>query len=417
MIKRLRSTYQKYPSQFWLMFFGMLISTIGGSMIWPYLMIYVSETLAAPMTVAASLMTLNSAFGLVASFLVGPVIDRFGRKWVMVISLLLNGITYLFMSGASEIDAFVVLMALSGMANPLYRMSGDAMVADLIPPQKRPDAYALLRMSNNVGVALGPAIGGFLAATSYSLAFYMAALGMACYGLLLAFFAQETLPERGQRKEQDKSSEERFGGYLKIFQDRSFITFVFGYTLVIICASLIWVVLPVYAKENYGIPENIYGFIPTTNAVMVVTLQVAVTQITKRFNTLPVLTVGAAFYMLAVGGISLGSGFWGFWFFMVVMTIGELILVPTASTYAANLAPMDMRGRYMSIFGLSWRIAIGTGPILGGILNDNLGPKAIWYGGVVIGLLSVVTFLVINDRARLRGLKEVEVPLAGDKWN
>ena len=382
------------------MFIGMLISTVGGSMIWPYLMIYVSESLDAPLTVAASLMSLNSSTGLVASFLVGPIVDRFGRKWVMVISLLVNGLTYLFLSSATGLLSFAILMALSGAANPLYRMSGDAMVADLIPPEKRPDAYALLRMSNNIGVALGPAIGGFLAATSYSLAFYMAALGMSVYGLLLAFFAVETLPKLFPEDAISKRSDEKFGGYLTILGDKPFITFAFAYTLVIICASLVWVVLPVYAKENFGIPENIYGFIPTTNALMVVTLQVAVTQVTKRYATLPVLSVGAAIYMLAVGGMSLGSGFWGFWIFMVVMTIGELILVPTASTYAANLAPVDKRGRYMSIFGLSWRVAIGTGPILGGILNDNLGPKAIWYGGAVIGLMSVITFLLLMRRDR-----------------
>ena len=171
---------------------------------------------------------------------------------------------------------------------------------------------------------------------------------------------------------------------------------MFAYTLVIICASLVWVMLPVYAKQNYGIPENVYGFIPTTNALMVVTMQVAVTQVTKRYDTLPVLSIGAVIYMIAVGGMTFGSGFWGFWIFMVVMTFGELILVPTASTYAANLAPSDMRGRYMSIFGLSWRIAIGTGPILGGILNDHLGPKAIWIGGAFIGLMSVVTFLLLR---------------------
>ena len=417
MIHRIRSAYHNYPKQFWLMFFGMLISTVGGSMIWPYLMIYVSETLDAPLTVAASLMTLNSVSGLIASFLVGPVIDRFGRKWVMVISLLTNGITYLFLSNASEFPAFAVLMALSGIVNPLYRMSGDAMVADLIPPEDRPDAYALLRMSNNIGVAIGPAMGGFLAATSYSLAFYIAAMGMVFYGLLLAFFAEETLPKFDLEQGSEGRAKERFGGYLTILRDRPFVTFVFGYTLVIICASLVWLVLPVYAKENYGIPENIYGFIPTTNALMVVTLQVAITQITKCFSTLPVLTVGAAFYMLAVGGMSLGAGFWGFWIFMVVMTIGELILVPTASTYAANLAPPDKRGRYMSIFGLSWRIAIGVGPILGGVLNDNLGPKAIWYGGFLIGLFSVITFLVMNGGRKAREIVEGEIPVAGEKWS
>jgi len=61
-------------------------------------------------------------------------------------------------------------------------------------------------------------------------------------------------------------------------------------------------------------------------------------------------------------------------------------------TVAASLMTLN------SVFGLSWRIAIGVGPILGGVLNDNLGPKAIWYGGVLIGLMSMITFLVVNGR-------------------
>ena len=45
------------------------------------------------------------------------------------------------------------------------------------------------------------------------------------------------------------------------------------------------------------------------------------------------------------------------------MTIGELILVPTSSTYVANLAPIDKRGRYMSLYGLSWPVGAGIGPL------------------------------------------------------
>ena len=187
------------------------------------------------------------------------------------------------------------------------------------------------------------------------------------------------------------------GGYLPILRDRRFISFVLTYTLVTTCASLIWVILPVYAKTNYGVPEKLYGLIATTNAVMVVSLQVAVTKVTKLYSTLPVLALGGVFYAVALGSVAFGQGFWGFWISMVIMTIGEIILVPTANTYAANLAPADKRGRYMSIFGLSWRVAIGTGPIFGGMLNDNVGPRAIWFGGAVLGVLGVIFFL-LQDR-------------------
>jgi predicted MFS family arabinose efflux permease len=88
---------------------------------------------------------------------------------------------------------------------------------------------------------------------------------------------------------------------------------------------------------------------------------------------------------------------------MVIMTIGELILVPTSTTHTANLAPPDMRGRYMSVYSLTWSVASGIGPVFGGLLTDNFGPAYPWYGGAVIGTISVLSFLVLSRRYRKIG--------------
>jgi MFS family permease len=399
MINRLRLARQEFPQQFWLLFWGVLISTFGGSMIWPFMMIYVSGKLALPLMTVASLLTLNSVMGLIFSFIAGPVTDRFGRKWVMVISLLANAVTNIFMSQAHTLPAFAILMGLSGAFNPLLRVGADAMMADLVPPEKRPDAYSLLRMSNNVGVALGPAIGGFIAASSYTWAFLIAAAGMLIYGLLMAFLGHETLPSRAAgTRELVKVKPEKFAGYDRIFRDRRFVSFVFGFTLNQICASIMWVMLSVYTKTNFGLSERVYGMIPTTNALMVVFLQIYVTQFTKHRPPLLMLASGAFFYAIGLASVAFGQGFWGFWLSMVIMSIGELIIVPTATTYAANAAPADMRGRYMSLYGLSQGVATGIGPILAGYLNDNISPVSIWYGAGMVGFFAVSIFLILFRR-------------------
>ena len=394
-IGRVQRLKAQYPRQFWLLFWGMLISTIGSSMIWPFLMIYVSGQLHLPMATIASLMTFNAVTGLVFSFVAGPATDHYGRKWIMVISLVGNGAVYLFLGRATTFPAFIILMSLSGAFNPLYRVGADAMLADLIPAEGRPDAYALIRTSNNLGIALGPAIGGFIATTSFAIAFYLAALGLMAYGLLLAFFGHETLTFI---KPAAQLAKDPFGGYGRIFRDRRLITFTLNFTLTSICAAIMWVLLSVYTYTYYGLPEKFYGLIPTTNAIMVVTLQLAVTNVTKRRPPLLMLAIGTLFYAVGVGSVALGQGFWGFWMSMVVLTIGELILVPTATTYVANMAPPEMRGRYMSIYSLSWGIAFGIGPVLGGLLNDNIAPAAIWYGGLVIGLVSAASFMFLTPR-------------------
>lgn len=395
MFARLRRAKEEYPRQFWLLFWGMLISTIGSSMVWPFLMIYVSEKLQLPLSTVTTLMTVNAISGLIFSFIAGPVADRVGRKRIMYISLISDGLAFLLLSQAESYPAFMALMALRGAINPLYRVGADAMMADLVPPEKRPDAYSLLRMSNNIGISIGPSIGGFIAGVSYNLAFFIAAIGMVTYGVLVIVQARETLP-----KQQTQPQVEKFGGYGRVLSDWPFISFVLAFLLNTMVASMIWVLLSVYAKQNYGVPENQYGFIATTNALMVVFLQFAVTQITKRHTPLPVMAIGALFYTVGGASIALGTGFWGFWMSMVIMTIGELIVTPTGSTYAANRAPADMRGRYMSIYGLTWSVASGIGPLLGGFLNDNIAPVAIWYGAGIIGLSSVLAFIVLARQQR-----------------
>lgn len=399
MLNQLRFARHAFPRQFWLLFWGMLISTIGASMIWPFLMIYVSEKLSLPLTAVASLMTLNSVMGLLFSFMAGPVIDRAGRKWVMVGSLVASGLVYLFLSRANTLLEFAILQAVAGAVNPLYRVGADAMMADLVPADDRVEAYSLMRLSNNVGVAIGPAVGGFIASTSYTLAFYCAMTGLVIYGLMMAFLGRETLPARDHNQPRRR---EPFGGYLKVFRDRDFSLFAFAFTLTQVGSAILWVLLSVYLKHNFGIPEKDYGWLPTTNALLIVFFQMQITAVSRRYRPLSVLAIGTIIYATAVGSIALGMGFWAFWASMVWMTLGEMILMPTSTTYAANLAPADMRGRYMSIYGLTWGVGQGIGPVLGGFLSDQFGPHWTWYGGFLIGMVGAVVFTLLTRRSAPR---------------
>ncbi|HIE56887.1 MAG TPA: MFS transporter [Anaerolineales bacterium] len=126
LIQRIRDIIAAYPRQFWLMFFGMFISTVGASMIWPFLLVYVSGKLNRPLGTVASLLTINAAISLGAAFIAGPITDRFGRKWVLVISLIGNGMVYLLLGQAVTLLHFAVLMVFWGLFSPLYRVGGDA---------------------------------------------------------------------------------------------------------------------------------------------------------------------------------------------------------------------------------------------------------------------------------------------------
>lgn len=397
LLNSLKNLYHEYPRQYWLMITGIVISTAGGSMIWPFLVIYASNKLNMPLSTVATLISINAGTGLIASFVAGTLADKIGRKAVMVFSLTVNGIAYLLLINAVTYLHFAGLMVLIGLSNPLYQVGADAMLADMIPSEKRTDAYAINRIANNAAFALGPAMGGFLATRSYNLAFYGAALGFMTYSLLLFFQAKETLVITEHHDTTTPlTGKEVFKSYARVFQDKAYMTFVALISIGLIAPTLMWILMPVYAKTNYGIPEGLYGWIPTTNALMCVFVQYFVTRLTRRHKTLPVVGVGMLIYALGTGSVALMTGFWGFWLSMVILTFGELTLVPTASKYVADIAPADLRGRYMSMHWLGWGLARTLSPIIGGFLNDNVSPQAIWIGGLLIGLTSVSGIFIFN---------------------
>ena len=374
-------------------------------MIWPFLMIYVSEKLSLSLSTVSTLITINAGTGLLTSFIAGAVADRLGRKPVMVISLAVNALGYLFMSQAQTYLGFAFLMFVMGASNPLYQVGADAMLADMIVPEKRTNAFAIIRMVNNAGIAIGPAAGGFLASRSYSYAFIGAASGMLIYSLLLFFRARETLSKTYQHEKNPHRN--GWGGYEPVFRDRPYITFALLVGIGLITPSMLWTLMAVYTKQNFNLPENLYGWLPTTNALMCVFVQLFVTRISRRFRPLPVAAVGMLTYALGVGSVALMKSFWGFWASMVLMTFGELILIPTVSKYIADLAPIDMRGRYMSFYWFAWGVARSTAPLIGGFLNDNIAPRAIWIGGLTIGLVSAIGLVIFNRFRNTGGHQEL----------
>lgn len=372
---------------------GIVLATAGGSMIWPFMLIYASGKLDLPLSTVAILISINAGTGLLASLIAGTLADKVGRKVVMNFSLTMNGIAFFLLMGAETFPQFAGLMIMIGLSNPLYQVGADAMLADLIPSEKRTEAYAINRIAHNAAFALGPAIGGFLATRSYDLAFYCAGIGFLSYSVLLFFLARETLNKStGNISIPNAPSE----GYQRVLRDKNYMTFVALISLGLIAPTMLWILMPVYTKTHFGMPEALYGWIPTTNALMCVFVQYPVTNITRNRPTLPVLGMGMLIYALGAGSVALMSSFWGFWLSMVILTFGELTLVPTASKYVADLAPADLRGRYMSMHWLGWGLARTLSPILGGFLNDNIAPRAIWIGGLLIGLTSTLGLFLLS---------------------
>ncbi|HHV06451.1 MAG TPA: MFS transporter [Anaerolineaceae bacterium] len=396
-------TKVRYSSQFWLMFVGLVISSTGTTMIWPFLTVYASSKLSMPMAAIMGLMSFNSVAGLVSSILAGSLVDRFGRKGVMTVGLVGAAAVYAGYIFATQYWHFVLLLIFAGFFSPLYRVGTNVTVADVVDAEHRAHAYSITRMGHNIGVALGPILGGFVLAKSYNIGFISASLALLIYGAIVVIFIKETMPTQNARE----SLREQFLIYKEALKNLHFSWMIVSHTLMEICSTFMWVMLAVHMKNNFAYNEDVYRWLPTTNALMVILLQVVITRFVQRWRDTKVMILGAMFYPISMLIIAFSNHFWGFWLSMVVLTMGELIVSPTASAYVANLAEPEKRGRYLGMFSLTWPLAMAVGPVTGGFLSDKIGITAPWLAAAVVGVLAVLSFWGLDRYSQKKRLQDI----------
>ncbi len=393
----------KYSAQFWLVFVGLVISSTGTTMIWPFLTVYASGKLSMPMAAIMGLMSFNSIAGLISSILAGALVDRFGRKGVMTVGLMGAAAVYAGYMFATQYWHFMILLISAGLFSPLYRVGTNVTVADVVSAEHRAHAYSITRMGHNIGVALGPILGGLVLAKSYNIGFVSASLTLLVYAAIVVVFIKETMPAQNARE----GLREQILIYKEALKNLRFSWMIVSHTLMEICATFIWVMLAVHMKNNFGYNEDVYSWLPTTNALMVIFFQVLITRLVQRRRDTQVMIWGAVFYPISMLIIAFSSNFWGFWLGMVALTMGELIVSPTASAYVANLAAPEKRGRYLGMFSLTWPLAMAVGPVSGGFLSDKIGITAPWLAAAVVGVLAVLSFWGLDRYSQKKRIETI----------
>ncbi|HOG46894.1 MAG TPA: MFS transporter [Anaerolineae bacterium] len=373
----------RYPRQFWVLLGGECVSTIGRSMVFPFMTLYLHGRLGVPLTTAGALLTAFGFAGAIGQGIGGTLADRLGRKWVMAFSLLAAAAIAVWLAFATTVAAAAIALVLSGLLGSIYDPAAAAMVADMVAEEDRAQAYSIWRVTGNVAIAIGPAIGGFLASRSYAYAFGASALGSTLFMLLVALGLRETRPAGLQRADVRQDA----GGYRDLLRDRPFMAFLLLFTLAYTVYSFVMTVMPVHMSDQHGLGEQYYGLVMTVNALIVVFLQFPMTRLVRKANRLRVMAAGALLFALATGSVTLAEAFPHFALVMVVLTLGENLAVPTATTVAADFAPPELRGRYMGALGFAWIIAWGAAPMLAGLLSDHYGPQSPWLAGAAAGVL------------------------------
>jgi len=401
MLKRLQSTYHEYPSRFWILVGASFIDAVGRTILNPFFALYVTDRFDVGMTEAGLLFSLFSVSGFAGSMLGGALTDRFGRKGMVLFGLVFSALSSLTMGFAGSLSAFYVLAFAVGLLSDIAGPARGAMVADLLPEQQRAEGFGILRVVGNLAWIIGPTIGGVLASRSYLLLFILDAIASLITAAILFRMLPETRPEARQTAQRE-SVGRTFAGYFRVAADGTYMAFVLTAALMNLVYLQMYSTLSVFLRDVHSVPTQGYGFLMSANAVLVVLMQFWVTRRIRPYPPMIMMAVGTVLYMIGFSAFGFVSAYPAFLAAMLIITVGEMIVMPVSNALVARLAPPDMRGRYIAIAGLSWEIPSAVGPLAAGLILDNYNPNLVWYAGGALALVASLGFLVLHSTSRAR---------------
>ena len=427
--------YLKLSRSVHLLCAGALLNRAGAFVI-PFLTIYLQKELDLGEQFAT---TAIGGFGLgtlIASLAGGHLADQWGRRATMALSLFGSAAVLAAMSLMSTGRSILPAVILFGVVAEMYRPAAAAMIADLTEPQQRPHAFSLMYVAINLGFALAASVGGILSQFSFQYLFWGDAITAAAFAMLILLALPETLPSRrpdqaadphdGQNHQPDSSEPlapapaatappgrplrlPGFHAIRPVVTDGLFVTYCGSSFLLMLMFMQAFSTFPLYLKR-LGFDADVYGRIIAVNGILIVLLQIPTTGLVSRFNRGWMIVASAVVTGIGFGLHGVAASAWAFAVAVVVWTFGEMMNAPLMSAIISDLAPVDLRARYMGVYSMSFSLALLLGAPAGGWILVHFGGGALWTLCGFLAALSAVGYALATNHPRVAAAAATTTP-------
>lgn len=366
--------------------YGEFLTNVLFWMFFPFMAIYFSEHLGKEL--AGILLIASQLVGVFTNLIGGYCADKFGRKKMMVISMLGQGIAFVCFALAnspwfeSAILSFICFSAL-GFFGSFYWPASHAMVADVVPEKHRTEVFAMFYTAINISVVIGPILGGIL----FFQHRFALLLASAAASFLMTFLIQKLIRETAPIYKEVSTGTEKSGwrqvikeqlkDYKVIINDKAFLLFIAGGIFAAQAFMQMDLLLAVYMNEKVPLQElfsfgdwsvtakgeNAFGWIIAENGLLVALLTVFISKWMVKYYERNVFIVSSCLYGLAMLVFGYTTSIWVIAFGMLVFTIAELMVVGIQESFIAKLSPEHMRGQYFAAGSLRFAIGRTIAPI------------------------------------------------------
>jgi len=380
----------RLPRDLWILS-GVTLVNRAGTMVLPFLALFLTEERGVDATQAGYGLFAYAAGSLFAAPFAGRLADRISPRRVMLLSLTASGAGVLALPLAPGLWGFVGAVFLWSLLAEAFRPAIFAAVSESVAPEDRRAGFSLVRLAVNLGMSLGPALGGFLSAISFRWLFWIDGATSLAAALLLASTGAGARERPATDAETEGTGGERVP-FSAALGDRRLLLVLAG--VVPIAAVFFQHVgaMPLHLVRELGFSPAFYGVLFTVNTILIVLAEVPLNLRTSHWSHRASLVAGSLFVTVGFGSLAVARSAPAVVATVVVWTIGEMILFPSLSATVADLAPPKSVGAYMGLYQVAFAVAFLVGPWAGVALMDGFGSAAPWFASLGVGLLAALLF-------------------------
>ena len=380
--------------EIWVLFTTLLVNRMG-TMVLPFLVLYLTRRLGfSPERASLALMVYGGG-ALVVAPLAGRLCDRVGALRIMKASLFLSGLVLLVFPLVSSFGGVLLLTLLWAVVNEAFRPANMALLSHLAGPDLRKAAFSLNRLAVNMGMSVGPALGGLLAMVSFRWLFWADGATSILAGCILVVMAPRE-PEHVHSKAPGDGEERAPLPSPAALANGRFLFFLAALLPTVMVFFQLESAFPLYLVRDVGLSASAFGLLFTVNTVLIILLEIPLNTAMARWPHHLAMPLGALLCCWGFAAVALAGSFGTVALTVVIWTFGEMILFPGSATCVADMAPEDRRGEYMGIYTMSFSLAFMAGPWLGALILERLGPIALWGGAALLGFLSAAMMWLVN---------------------
>jgi MFS family permease len=375
-------------------------NSLGNGIVIPFIVIYLHDVRHIGLGTSGAVVAVLLGIGVVGSPLAGRIVDRIGARTTLMASLALLAAGYGGFPFVRNAWQAIGLAVVAGAGNAGFAPGHSSLLAALTSGEQRTTAYALTRVTDNLGFGIGGLVGGLIATTqvpqSYDLLFAVDAGTFVAFMGLLLFVPQ---PPRAS------AAARMGGGYRQVARDRAFL-WLLALTAVLVAAAYaqIATMLPPYVKEHAAVSESGIGAIFFVNTLVLVVAQLPFAKaLAGRSRLRALAAAGALFSVTCFGVLAAGTWFNGtravvaLCVVIAVFSVAECLHGAVNNPLVADLAPPNLIGRYMALRTSAWQVGFLAGPTLGSLLLVR-SPTALWCGAAGACAVAAAGFLLLERR-------------------